>query len=156
MSEPTDQTPASVSVGPQPAGGPLRRRLGHLRSGLLSSAVLLVLGLVLGAVLAGGSGAVGAAAGVTLVAVSYTLSSVVIAWADSVNPQLVLPVGLATYFLKFSILGLVLALVAGTGWAGLPAFGIAVMAAALSWVAAQAWWTWHAKIPYVQLERDRR
>jgi hypothetical protein len=134
--------------------GRLRRRLTHLPSGLATSAVLLVVGLVLGGWLAGGAGAAGAAAGVALVAASYSLSSLVLAWADSVNPQLVLPVGLATYFLKFATIGLALALVARAGWKGLPAFGVAVMVTTLSWVVAQAWWTWHAKIPYVQLERD--
>jgi hypothetical protein len=143
-------------TGETAAGTPgrLRRRLTHLPSGLAISAVLLVLALAVGGWVAGGVGAIGAASGVAMVAASYSVSSVVIAWADSINPQLVLPIGLGTYVLKFSIIGLSLAVLARSHWAGLPAFGVAVMVTTLSWVVAQAWWTWHAKIPYVQLDRD--
>ncbi len=129
----------------------LRGRLRHLPSGLRASAVLLAVGLVAGAVWGGVAGAGGAALGVALVAASFAGSSVVIAWADSVNPQLILPVGLMTYVVKFTVIGFACAALAATGWSGLPAFGVSVIAATLTWVTAQAWWTWHAKIPYVDV-----
>jgi hypothetical protein len=131
---------------------PLRKRLRHLPSGLAASAVLLVVGVAAGTVLRGGAGAAGAAAGVTLVAASYTVSSVIIAWADSIDPRLVLPAGLMTYTLKFTLFGLLLAVLARTRWAGLLPMGIAIMAAALGWTVAQAVWTWRARIPYVEID----
>ena len=76
----------------------MKGRLRHLPSGLLASAVLLVVGVVRGGLLRGGAGAAGAAAGVLLVAASYTVSSLAIAWADSVHPRLVMSVGLTTYY----------------------------------------------------------
>jgi hypothetical protein len=130
---------------------PVLGRLTHLPSGLKASAVLLVLAVAAGAVFAGVAGALGAAAGVGLVAASFTGSSLAIAWADSVHPTLVLPVGLTTYILKFTAIGFVMAAVARTGWDGLPALGGAVIATTLGWATAQAWWTWHAKIPYVDV-----
>jgi hypothetical protein len=134
-----------------PVAAGLRKRLNHLPSGLTASAVLLVVGVVLGAVLGGGPAAAGAALGVALVAASFTGSSVVLAWADSVDPRLVLPVGMVTYALKFTLLGVAVYALGGTGWAGLTGFGVAVIGATVGWVTAQAWWTWHAKIPYVDV-----
>jgi hypothetical protein len=142
----------------RPAGwrsGGLRSRLKHLPSGLLASAGLLVIGVIVGALVRGGAGAGGAAAGVALVAASYTGSSVVIAWADLRDPRLVLPVGLLTYVLKFTVIGFALAGIAATGWRGLPAMGIAIIVTALGWTIAQAVWTWRAKIPYVEIQPPR-
>jgi ATP synthase protein I len=130
----------------------MKKRLTHLPSGLLASAVLLVLGVVVGAALRGGAGAAGAAAGVLLVATSYTVSSVVIAWADSIDPRLVLPVGLLTYILKFTLIGVVMAGLAASHWAGLTAMGVSIIAAVLGWTIAQSVWTWRARIPYVEID----
>jgi hypothetical protein len=129
----------------------MRKRLRHLPSGLIASAVLLVVGVVVGALLRGGAGALGAAAGVGLVAASYVIGSVVIAWADSIDPKLVMPVGLTTYVLKFTLIGIVMAAIAASGWAGLRPMGVAVLGTALGWIVAQSWWTWHARIAYVEL-----
>jgi hypothetical protein len=134
---------------------PLRRRLRHLPSGLLASAAVLVVGAVLGVLLRGPAGAAGAAAGVLLVAASYTASSVVIAWADSIDPRLVLPAGLMTYALKFTLFGVLWAVLAAAGWAGLTPMGLAILASTLGWTTAQAVWTWRARIPYVELDGER-
>jgi hypothetical protein len=88
---------------------------------------------------------------VGLVAASYVIGSVVIAWADSVDPRLVLPAGLMTYVLKFTLIGVVMAAIAGSGWAGLRPMGVAVLGTALGWIVTQSWWTWHARIAYVEL-----
>ena len=133
-----------------PARG-LRVRLRHLPSGLVACAALLVVGVAVGGVAGGPASAGGFALGVGLVAASFAGSSLEIAWADSIDPALVLPVGLATYMVKFTAIGLGCAALARTGFSGLPAFGVAVIAATLTWATAQAWWTWHAKIPYVDV-----
>jgi hypothetical protein len=135
-----------------PAHSGLRKRLTHLPSGLAASGVLLVLAVVVAALFGGAAAAAGAALGVALVAASFSGSSVVLAWADAVDRRLIMPVGLVTYAVKFTALGVAVAALAGTGWSGLPAFGFAVIAATLAWATAQAWWTWHAKIPYVDLD----
>lgn len=135
--------------------GRLTGRLRHLPSGLLASAALLVVGLALGGLLRGGAGAAGAAAGVLLVAASYTVSSLVIAWADAVHPTLIMPVGLMTYAVKFTLIGILMAAIASTGWAGLKPMGVGVIATALGWSTAQAVWTWRARIPYVEIDNQR-
>jgi hypothetical protein len=119
--------------------------------GLKVTAVLVVLALAGGAVFDGVAGAAGALVGVLLVALSYVVSSLVIAWADSVHPTMVLPVGMVTYATKFTALGFAMYALAGTGWSGMPALGVAVIVATISWATAHAWWVWHAKIPYVDV-----
>lgn len=127
------------------------RRLPHLRAGLVTTAVLLLLGLLVGGLLAGGAGAAGAAAGVGLIAASYVISSVVLAWADSVDPRLVLPVGLGTYVAKFILIGIVMAVIAASEWSGLGAMGVAIIVTVLGWTIVQSVWVWRARIPYVEI-----
>lgn len=102
----------------------------------------------------GSAGAGGAAAGVVLVALSYTISSVVIAWADIIDPKLIMPIGLAAYAVKFIAIGLVMAAIARTGWAGLVPMGVAIITAVLGWTATQSWWTYHARILYVDTDGE--
>jgi ATP synthase protein I len=119
---------------------------------LLASAVLLVVGVPVGGVLAGGAGAAGVAAGVGLVVFSYLVSSLVVAWVDLVARHLLLVVGLLTYVVKFAVFGAAMYSVWQTGWAGLVAMGIAVIVATVVWTGTQLWWILTAKIPYVELD----
>jgi ATP synthase protein I len=99
----------------------------------------------------GGAAALGVLAGVVLVAVSYLISSLVVAWVDLVNRAMLLPIGLMTYVLKFTVFGVVMWKVSSTGWAGLRPMGVTVIAATIVWTGAQLWWTLRAKIPYVEV-----
>ena len=83
----------------------------------VSGAALLAAAIV-GGLAAGGTGALGVAAGVALVIASYTASTLAIAWADSVAPRMVLGVGVGMYILKFSLFGVMLVAVNDAGWAG--------------------------------------
>jgi hypothetical protein len=84
--------------------------------------------------------ALGAAAGVLITAVSYTMSTLVIAWADTVRPALVMPLGMATYVVKYTLLGVILAFSVTSEWAGTSALGWGVVAGVLVWTAVQVWW----------------
>jgi hypothetical protein len=114
--------------------------MGHVPAALAVSGLVLVLAAAIGWLAGDGAAAAGATAGVALVAASYLVSSAVIAWADSVNPRLVLPVGLATYVTKIILLGLVMLAVVGTGWAGTAAMGISIIPAVAGWTGATLWW----------------
>jgi hypothetical protein len=115
-------------------------RLAHLPALLAASGGLLVAGAIMGLLVAGGAGAAGAAVGVGMVAASYLSSTLAIAWADSIDPRLVLPVGLGAYLVKFTLIGIVMAAVVATGWEGLPALGAGVVAGVVTWTATQVWW----------------
>jgi hypothetical protein len=91
--------------------------------------------------LAGGAPvALGAAAGVAITAVSYTMSTLVIAWADTVRPALVMPLGLATYVVKYTLLGVILAFSVASDWAGKSALGWGVVGGVVVWTVVQVWW----------------
>lgn len=125
----------------------MRERLRHLPVGLVASLVLLIVGTHVAGTVAGPYGALGALLGVALVATSFVVSSVVVAWADQVHPRMVLPVGLAAYVVKFTLLGVVLT--AMPAWRGLHAFGWLVVTGTLTWVTVQAWWLWRTPMLYV-------
>jgi hypothetical protein len=63
----------------------------------------------------------------------------------------VLPFGLLTYVVKFTLIGFVMAAIDASGWRGLAPMGIAIIVTALGWTVAQAVWTWRARIPYVEI-----
>ncbi|GIG00718.1 hypothetical protein Cci01nite_58110 [Catellatospora citrea] len=127
----------------------LGKRLKFLPFMLGVTAVVAVVAPLVAYLVVGSQAALGVLAGVALVAASYLLSSFVIAWADSISPKLVLSVGLLMYGVKFTVLFLVLAVIAQTGWAGLRPMAIGIGIAAIAWTIGHAWWLWHAKIPYI-------
>lgn len=125
----------------RPAGFAERHwRLRHLPVLIAVSAVLLVVAAVVGGLAAGGTGALGAAAGVGVVTVGYVLSTLVVAWADSVHPKLVLPFGLAVYTTKITLFGGLMIAVAAAGWAGLIPFSLGIAAGVVGWTGAHIWW----------------
>ncbi|MEV0153242.1 hypothetical protein AB0H57_05795 [Micromonospora sp. NPDC050686] len=122
-------------------------RLRHLPVLLSATAVLAALAAVAGGMLRGADGALGAAAGVAVTAVSYSLTTVVLAWADARDPQLILPFGLGLYIAKMTLLGGVMVLVASTGWPGLIPFCLGIAAGVVVWTGVHIWWlaTRHAR-----------
>ncbi|MET7400447.1 hypothetical protein ABZS66_43870 [Dactylosporangium sp. NPDC005572] len=129
----------------------MKKRLQHLPAGLIAMAALLVVAVPVALWRDGASGASGAVAGIGLVTLSYTLSSLIIAWTDLKAHHLLMPVALGTYVVKFTIIGVAMWFVSGADWAGLPWMGALVIAAVIVWMGAHATWVWRAKIPYVEL-----
>jgi hypothetical protein len=129
----------------------VKKRLRHLPASLLATAALTLVGVPIAGLVAGGAGALGGLAGIVLVAVSYLISSLVVAWADLVARHLLLVIVLMTYVFKFAAFGVVMWSVAETGWAGLPPMGVAIIVATVVWTAAQFWWIMRAQIPYVEI-----
>ncbi|WP_413231965.1 hypothetical protein [Micromonospora rifamycinica] len=115
-------------------------RLRHLPVLLVASAVLGAVAALVGAVTGGGTAAAGAAAGVAVTVLSYTLSTVALAWADAINPQLVLPLGLGLYAVKFTVLGVVMVAVASAGWDGLVPLCVGIVAGVVVWTGVHIWW----------------
>ncbi|MFR9779674.1 hypothetical protein ACL02O_26920 [Micromonospora sp. MS34] len=122
-------------------------RLRHLPVLLLATAVLGAVAALVGGVTRGADGALGAAAGVAVTALSYTVTTVVLAWADARDPQLVLPFGVGLYTAKMTLLGGVMVLVASTGWPGLIPLCLGIAAGVVVWTGVHVWWlvTVHAR-----------
>jgi hypothetical protein len=117
-----------------------RWRVAHLPFLSAVSGALLLCAASAGFFAGGAVPALGAAMGVLIVTISFTMSTLVIAWADTVRPALLMPLALLTYVLKYSILGVVLAFGVDSDWAGKAALGWGIVAGVVVWTAVQAWW----------------
>ena len=117
-----------------------RWRVAHLPFLTAVSFALLLCAASAGFLSGGAPSALGAALGVLIVTISYTMSTLVVAWADTVRPALLMPLALFTYVLKYSVLGLVLAYGVSTSWTGKDALGWGIVAGVVVWTGVQAWW----------------
>ena len=117
-----------------------RWRVEHLPFLTAASVALLLFAASIGFFSGGRTAAIGAAAGVALTTVSFTMSTLVIAWADTVRPALLMPLGLLAYVVKYTLLGVILAFVISSGWPGRAAMGWGVVAGVLGWTSVQIWW----------------
>jgi len=129
----------------------VRKRLRHLPASLLATAALTLVGVPVAGLVAGGTGALGGLAGIGLVAASYLISSLGVAWVDLVARHLLLVIVLLTYVVKFAVCGVVMWSIAQTGWSGLRPMGVAIIVATIVWTGAQFWWILRAKLPYVEI-----
>jgi hypothetical protein len=117
-----------------------RWRVEHLPFLTAFSVALMICAASVGFFAGGVPGAVGAAAGVAIVTVSFTMSTLVLAWADTVRPALLMPLGLLTYVVKYTLLGVILAFVVSSEWPGRVPMGWGIIAGVLGWTAVQIWW----------------
>lgn len=112
-------------------------------------AAVLVVGAGVGALVGGAVAALGMAVGVALVAVSYLASTLAMAWADSVAPQMVFGVGLGMYILKFSLFGVMLVAVNDAGWPGRIPMAWGIVLGVIAWTTSHVWWMARNAHPYV-------
>ncbi|HEU4346202.1 MAG TPA: hypothetical protein VFR35_00310 [Actinoplanes sp.] len=142
MTEPSSTTARDDRPPPDlpPLPADPRWRVAHLPFVTAVSFALLLCAASVGFLAGGGPAALGAAAGVAIVTVSFTMSTLVIAWADTVRPALVMPLGLLAYVLKYTLLGVVLAFLVSSGWPGRVALGWGIVAGVLGWTVVQIWW----------------
>lgn len=124
---------------PAPAEDP-RWRIEHLPLLTAVSTALLFGAFSAGFLARGLDAGVGAAAGVLIVTVSFTMSTLVIAWADTVRPALLMPLGMLTYVVKYSLLGVILAIGITIPWPGWTGLGWGIVAGVVVWTGVQAWW----------------
>jgi hypothetical protein len=110
-----------------------------------------VLAAVLGLILAGGSGAWAAPAGVALAALGFAGSALAVMKAEKIDIRLTLPMALVTYAIKLMVVFMALALVREIVPDALPPFAYGIVGGAVAWLAAQAVWAYKAKIPYIEL-----
>ena len=117
-----------------------RWRVEHLPFLTAASVALLLCEASVGFFAGGAQAALGAAGGVAITTVSFTMSTLVIAWADTVRPALLMPLGLLTYVVKYSLLGVILGAVISSDWPGRTAMGWGVAVGVLGWTSVQIWW----------------
>jgi hypothetical protein len=117
-----------------------RWRIEHLPMLTAIAGALTMCAASAGFLVSGLDAALGAAAGVLLVTVSFTVSTLVVAWADTVRPALVMPLGLLTYVIKYTLIVAIMIGVASSGWSGGNPMALGIAVGAVLLTAAQVWW----------------
>jgi hypothetical protein len=117
-----------------------RWRIEHLPFVLSVGFALVLCAASAGFLIGGATIAVGAAAGMLVVTVGVSLTTLAIAWADVIRPQLVMPVGLAAYVIKYALIVFLMIAVANSGWPGGEAMAWAIAAGAVLLTGVQILW----------------
>jgi ATP synthase protein I len=113
------------------------------------TAIAGAVAVVIGALVAGGRGALGALLAVVVVALFFTASVVIVGWVSRVKPAALMPAAVGTFLAKILLLLLVIAALRGTTAFNTKVFGFTAIACVLVWsggqVAALA-----RRMPYVE------
>ena len=124
------------------------------RSALVTAPVALLL-IVLGALLGGTKGLLGAALGVALVIAFFGISVLVVGRFARVSPQAMMGAAIGTYLLKILVLLFLVGRFQDSTAFNPRIFGITAIVCVLTYSAAQMIWSMRLKMLYVEPDRDR-
>jgi CHASE2 domain-containing sensor protein len=123
--------------------------LSHLRSGLVTTAVLAVLGVPLTWLLRDGRAAAWVLAGLAIVAAFFSVGAYAVALAGRFSESLTLPVALGTYLVKVVLLGVLLVALRDRPWLDPRPFGLAIAVGTVAWTVVHARRVWTTQLYYV-------
>lgn len=121
-----------------------------LRGAAIPTAVAGLVLLVVGGLVAGGKGIIGAGFAVLVVAAFFTAGMVVIGWASRINPMMMMNAALFTYLVKIALLFLLLQAFADTKAFDTKVFAISLLVSTLVWIGAEVRAFSRLKILYVE------
>jgi ATP synthase protein I len=124
------------------------------RSAMLTAPVALLM-IVLGGVLGGSKGLLGAVIGVGLVIVFFGISALVVSRAARVSPQAMMAAAVGTFLVKILVLIILLSTVQNSTAFNGKWFGLTVIVCVLAYSAAQMISSMRLKVPYVEPDRKR-
>lgn len=123
--------------------------LDHLRAGFLTTAALLVVGVIIASVVGGWSAVYGVVLGLVIVAAFFAVGSWAVVALARHDDRLAFPAALGSYLLKIVLLGGLMMLLPIDGPIDVKAMAIAVVVGALAWSGAQIWHVLGKRIYYV-------
>ncbi|MTE21036.1 hypothetical protein F0L17_18310 [Streptomyces sp. TRM43335] len=121
-----------------------------LRGAAIPSACVGLAGVIVGAVVAGGEGALGAGLGTVLVIAFFGAGLHVLGRIGRKWPELLLGAGFLVYTTQVVVMLLLLKFLRGATFMDGRVFGLTVLACLLVWLAAQAWTQTRIKSLYVE------
>jgi ATP synthase protein I len=124
------------------------------RSALLTAPVALLM-IVLGAILGGTKGLLGAVIGVGLVIVFFGISVLVVGRASKVSPQAMMAAAVGTFVVKILVLIILLGTFQNSTAFNSKWFGLTVIVCVIAYSAAQMVSAMRLKMLYVEPDRDR-
>jgi len=123
-----------------------------LRRSALATAPAAVAMIVLGGIVGGGKGLVGALLGGGLVAVFFGIDALALSWAAHRSPQVMMVTAITTYLVKILVLLFLVAKYSGTTAFNGKIFGFTVIVCVIVWTTSQAVVAARLKAPYVEPE----
>lgn len=130
----------------------MKNARGFLKPCFIVAGIAAVIAAVVGGLTTGGTAAWAAPAGVALAALGFAGSAAAVAFAESFDLRLTLPMALITYSVKLALVMTILSIVKTAVPDALLPFAYGVVAGALAWLATQVAWAYKAKIPYIELD----
>lgn len=121
-----------------------------LRGAAVPTAVAGLALMGIGAAVAGGKGALGAALAVVVVAAFFGIGAAVLGSLGRMHPMAMLNIAILTYLVKVLALFGVLVAFRDATWFDRPVFGISIAVAALVWIAGEVRAFTKLKILYVE------
>ncbi|MFE2292807.1 hypothetical protein [Streptomyces sp. NPDC059452] len=111
---------------------------------------------LVGGLVAGGKGAIGAAVGCVVVILFMALGQLALQWAARAMPQLFQGMGLMVYSAQLLFLLIFIMGIRNTSLFNLQAFAFSLVAAVITWIVTQSVLHSRSKILYVDPEADDR
>ena len=124
------------------------------RSALVTAPVALLM-IVLGALLGGAKGLLGAVLGVALVIAFFGISVLVVGRFARVSPQAMMMAAIATYLMKILVLLFLVGRFQDSTAFNPRIFGLTAIVCVLTYSAAQMIWSMRLKMLYDEPDRDR-
>lgn len=124
------------------------------RHSALSTAVVALIMAAVSLGIGGAKGVLGAALGVALVAVFFSISFFAVGRAARISPQAMMIAALVTYIVKIVVLLLFVVHYSNTTTFNTRLFGLSALACILAWCAAQVYWSLKLKFLYVEPRGD--
>jgi ATP synthase protein I len=126
-----------------------------LRRSALATAPVAAAMIVLGGIVGGGKGLVGALLGVGLVIVFFGISALAMRQAAKHSPQVMMVTAITSYLVKILVLLFFVAKYSGTTAFNGKLFGFTVIACVIVWTTSQAVVSARLKVPYVEPEESK-
>jgi ATP synthase protein I len=110
-----------------------------LRAAAVPTLLVGLLAVLIGALVVGGAGALGAAIGTVVVLVFFAVGQYALGIVLATNPQAAMSAALVLYLVKIGILFGMIAVFQDTTAFDPKVFGLTVLACTLTWTAAEVW-----------------
>jgi len=117
--------------------------------------VVGVIAAVIGLLVGGGKGLLGAVIATVIVVVFFSIGQFTLGAVLRNNPQMALTVALMIYLVKVGVLLLLIILFAGTTLFDTKVFAATIVAGTLAWTGAEVWVFARTKVLYVEPAGDR-
>ncbi|MDI2128161.1 hypothetical protein [Yinghuangia seranimata] len=126
-----------------------------LRGSAIPTAAVAIVAMVVGAVVAGGKGLIGAAFASVVVLVFFSLGQIAIGKITNGNPMLIMNMAMLTYLAQVGGIAILLFAFADATWFDTKVFAIVILCATVVWIAAQVRVFSKLKIAYVEPDGKR-